>query len=303
MPTITLFGYICRDRNILPDGSQSEIVGGKGLFTAAALSRSGVQTNLVTWLPEKDTALLDALQNYPVTTFVIPIPTGTINTNTHDGDATRATTIMDPMSIEPKHLTADIRSALAQSDGIQISPDLSGKISLETFAFLHNEYGEKISLDAGKYYRTLAPGGQLIPQDTWPERAAYLAHLHTIFLSREDIEPLLATGASLRQIAEEFSVLGPKEVIITLGSKGAFVFDAAAKTAYDIPAFPPKQVFDPTGAGDTFLGAYLGSRAQGHGCESAGRFASMAASAKLNYAGPLRETAEEIEAMLARASA
>jgi hypothetical protein len=33
MPTITLLGYICRDRNILPDGQPVEYVGGKGLFT------------------------------------------------------------------------------------------------------------------------------------------------------------------------------------------------------------------------------------------------------------------------------
>ena len=49
---------------------------------------------------------------------------------------------------------------------------------------------------------------------------------------------------------------GPKMVIIKKGEHGAFLFKE--KSIFFAPAFPLEEVFDPTGAGDSFAGGFMG---------------------------------------------
>jgi sugar/nucleoside kinase (ribokinase family) len=49
---------------------------------------------------------------------------------------------------------------------------------------------------------------------------------------------------------------GPKHVLIKKGEHGALLF--GEKTFFAAPAFPLEDVFDPTGAGDTFAGGFFG---------------------------------------------
>ena len=295
---ITLFGYLCRDRNVLPSGETSEIVGGKGLFTAAALARSGVDVDLVTWLPEADVPLLDALSAYPITTHVIPMSEGTVNTNTHHGDHTLATTRLDPRSITIADLTADIRQAVTSSEVTLLMPDLEGKISLDVLRYLSYDLGLTLAADIGKFFRVRQHDETLTPRYPWPAQGEYLPTLSSIFLSIEDIEPALVNGETLLSVARQMSEQGPAEVIITRGSEGATVFQRETNELIDVPVFPPERLVDPTGAGDTFIGAYVAERLRTDNPNAAGRFAAMAASLKLNYAGPLREVREVIEQRL-----
>lgn len=296
---ITLLGYISRDTNTLPNGQSTEATGGKGLFTTAALARTGVTTDLITWLPEADAELLVALHDYPVTIHVIPIPTGTVNTNRHVDDSTIATTIIDPYVIEPKDLDLTMTHALEYSQVVHLAPDIQSKISLDTIRHLSDTLGLKISADAGKYYRTRQADGQLVPTYPWPEQARYLQYFDLVFLSHEDIEPMIAAGESLLSVARTLAEQGPNEIVITKGSQGSFIYTRDTNEAFDIPAYPAKQVIDPTGAGDTYIGAYLGHRFASDNVIAAGKFASMAASAKLAYAGPLQEPGEVIERLVA----
>ncbi len=56
---------------------------------------------------------------------------------------------------------------------------------------------------------------------------------------------------------------GPKAVLIKRGEYGAILFDEAG--AFFVPGYPLEDVVDPTGAGDTFAGALLGSLASSGG--------------------------------------
>jgi sugar/nucleoside kinase (ribokinase family) len=49
---------------------------------------------------------------------------------------------------------------------------------------------------------------------------------------------------------------GPKHVIIKKGEHGAFMFNS--ESIFFAPAFPLESVFDPTGAGDSFAGGFIG---------------------------------------------
>ena len=59
---------------------------------------------------------------------------------------------------------------------------------------------------------------------------------------------------SLVKAAQKIHTLGPKYVIIKKGEHGALLFDDGK--VFAIPALPLEEVFDPTGAGDTFAGGF-----------------------------------------------
>src|SRR5437763_533396 len=82
-------------------------------------------------------------------------------------------------------------------------------------------------------------------------------------LARVDLVTL--NDAEARQLTEEFNLVkaarwimkrGPKHVVIKKGEHGAFMFTES--TIFFAPAYPLESVFDPTGAGDSFAGGFMG---------------------------------------------
>jgi sugar/nucleoside kinase (ribokinase family) len=87
----------------------------------------------------------------------------------------------------------------------------------------------------------------------------------------EKIDVLTINDEEARQLANEYSLvkaarkilqMGPKYVIIKKGEHGALLFDA--HNVFFAPALPLEEVVDPTGAGDTFAGGFIGYLAQTH---------------------------------------
>ncbi len=61
---------------------------------------------------------------------------------------------------------------------------------------------------------------------------------------------------SLVKAADKIQAMGPKYLIIKKGENGALLFHG--KEVFFAPALPLEEVFDPTGAGDTFAGGFIG---------------------------------------------
>jgi sugar/nucleoside kinase (ribokinase family) len=87
---------------------------------------------------------------------------------------------------------------------------------------------------------------------------------------------LLINEGEARQLSGEHSLIlagrkilgwGPKRVIIKRGEYG--VLNVSAEDLFAAPAYPLEEVFDPTGAGDTFAGGFMGSLAQSGNLEPA----------------------------------
>ncbi|MGH1438769.1 MAG: adenosine kinase [Cellvibrionaceae bacterium] len=85
-----------------------------------------------------------------------------------------------------------------------------------------------------------------------------------------------------------------KEFAITLGSKGALLYDG--EKTITIAATPTKAI-DTNGAGDMFAGAYLYGLTHGYSHEQAGKLASVAAAKVVSQYGP-RLQAEQHQDML-----
>jgi sugar/nucleoside kinase (ribokinase family) len=67
---------------------------------------------------------------------------------------------------------------------------------------------------------------------------------------------LLSGDYSLRRAAKTIMAMGPQTLIIKKGEHGALLFQR--DEVFFCPALPLEEVFDPTGAGDTFAGGFIG---------------------------------------------
>jgi len=84
---------------------------------------------------------------------------------------------------------------------------------------------------------------------------AMLAKVHTIMLNDEEAR-LLAGEHNLRRAAARILKMGPSSIIIKRGDAGALLFHGGG--VFAAPAMPLAEVRDPTGAGDSFAGGFLG---------------------------------------------
>jgi sugar/nucleoside kinase (ribokinase family) len=76
-------------------------------------------------------------------------------------------------------------------------------------------------------------------------------------LSINDEEARQLSGEySLRKAARKIMEMGPTTLIIKKGEHGALLFQG--EEVFFAPALPLEEVFDPTGAGDTFAGGFVG---------------------------------------------
>lgn len=80
------------------------------------------------------------------------------------------------------------------------------------------------------------------------------------------VDVLIINDEEARQMADDYSLvkaaktildMGPSYLIIKKGEHGALLFDKQLNVFF-APALPLEEVFDPTGAGDTFAGGFIG---------------------------------------------
>ncbi len=95
---------------------------------------------------------------------------------------------------------------------------------------------------------------------TRTELEAVLAKVNALIIN--DAEAKQLTGKlNLRDAAADIRAMGPDVVVIKKGEHGCMLFGAEDEI-FVIPAFPLENVIDPTGAGDSFAGGFIGYLAQ-----------------------------------------
>ena len=137
-------------------------------------------------------------------------------------------------------------------------PKLSEDSKRSRLLFLGN-----IQPDLQRGVREQMPDAELVALDTmnlWIEHTKE-SLLRTISVVDvviiNDAEARQLTGIpNLIKAAREILSWGPKALIIKRGEYGAALF--TPDSYFAIPAYPLESVFDPTGAGDTFAGGFMG---------------------------------------------
>ncbi|NHM02661.1 PfkB family carbohydrate kinase [Flavobacterium difficile] len=92
-----------------------------------------------------------------------------------------------------------------------------------------------------------------------PELLEVIKRVDVITINDEEARQL-SGEYSLVKAAAKIHTMGPKYVVIKKGEHGALIFHN--KDVFFAPALPLEEVFDPTGAGDTFAGGFSGYIAQ-----------------------------------------
>ena len=196
----------------------------------------------------------------------------------------------------PKEEMEDLKKRGVQLDGVEIVPDkksffwsgryhedMNSRDTLITDLNVLADFSPKVpdSFQGAEFLMlgNLAPATQLsvikqlktrpklIVMDTmnfWMEIA--MDELKEVL---KQVDMLMVNDAEARQLTGQFSLvkaaktiltMGPKYLIIKKGEHGALLFDK--DSVFFAPALPLEEVFDPTGAGDTFAGGFIGHLAK-----------------------------------------
>lgn len=137
-------------------------------------------------------------------------------------------------------------------------PKLSETSKTARLVFLAN-----IQPDLQRGVREQVTGAELVALDTmnyWIERSR-----ESLLQTIERVDLVIINDAEARQLtgipnlikaARTILSWGPKALIVKRGEYGAALF--TDQSYFAIPAYPLESVFDPTGAGDTFAGGFMG---------------------------------------------
>ena len=268
--------------------------GGTAYYTAVASRSLGLKVAVVTkGAPSDRDPLFKELEANKVAVLERVGESTSIFENTYgEEDLSARTQVLKSMGTP--FVRRDVEGIGAKA--FHLGPLVKSDIPLEVLEQISPE-AEIVSLDVQGMVRPPRLG-QVAEQD-WLDKKTWLKFVH--ILKADELEALVLSGEKDMGHAAAFLYsLGPREVVITLGSRGSVVL--ADGKVHDIPSFPPRNLKDPTGCGDTYMAGYLYKRLKGSSPDRAGRFAAAMSTLKLEGTGPFKGTEEDVVARLSSSS-
>lgn len=283
MNDICCIGHITLDKIITPKQT-IYMPGGTSYYFSHGISHLNDWKNykLVTSLAPSEYSSVDELTGKGLNVEIIPSKKTVYFENSYginqNNRTQRVLAKADPFTVEKiQHIEAKI---------FHLGSLLSDDFSLDVIKYLSKK--GILSVDAQGYLREVR-GENVYPID-WCEKKEALKYVHILKVNEHEAKVLTGLDdyqAAARQLAE----WGVKEVLLTLGSEGSIIY--AENSFYYIPAYPPKEVVDAIGCGDTYMLGYLYMRNKGVSYEEAGCFAAALSTVKLEKSGPFSGTEED----------
>ena len=283
MNDICCIGHITLDKIITPKQT-IYMPGGTSYYFSHGISHLNDWKNykLVTSLAPSEYSSVDELTGKGLNVEIVPSKKTVYFENSYginqNNRTQRVLAKADPFTVEKiQHIEAKI---------FHLGSLLSDDFSLDVIKYLSKK--GILSVDAQGYLREVR-GENVYPID-WCEKKEALKYVHILKVNEHEAKVLTGLDdyqAAARQLAE----WGVKEVLLTLGSEGSIIY--AENSFYYIPAYPPKEVVDATGCGDTYMLGYLYMRNKGVSYEEAGCFAAALSTVKLEKSGPFSGTEED----------
>ena len=282
MNDICCIGHITLDKIITPKQT-IYMPGGTSYYFSHGISHLNDWKNykLVTSLAPSEYSSVDELTGKGLNVEIIPSKKTVYFENSYGINQIIYSACLakaDPFTVEKiQHIEAKI---------FHLGSLLSDDFSLDVIKYLSKK--GILSVDAQGYLREVR-GENVYPID-WCEKKEALKYVHILKVNEHEAKVLTGLDdyqAAARQLAE----WGVKEVLLTLGSEGSIIY--AENSFYYIPAYPPKEVVDATGCGDTYMLGYLYMRNKGVSYEEAGCFAAALSTVKLEKSGPFSGTEED----------
>ena len=290
MSKVCVVGHVTSESIVVGGHRSDPTVGGTGFFSSFAYRKLGLDTTLVTKVADNDRGnLLTKLEHTGVTIRcldsretlqfenIYPSSDPNLRLQNISGFA-------DPLT------TDDLVDVIA--DVFHLGPLAAGDIEPALFAELATRGA--VALDVQGLLRLRQPGQVVL------QMASTIRNLvqHARILKADTEEARLLTGCnSTRDALTELQSWGPSEILITDGSRGSNI--CSPEGIWEIPAYPPTDVVDPTGCGDTYLAGYVTARLKGLSPYQSAHIGALAASHKLEYTGPLQTSFDELSEKIA----
>jgi len=246
MGKLIIVGTVAFDEIETPSGKTDKILGGAATFIGLAASKFEVDAAIVSIVgSDFPQEYLDILSNKNLNLEGLEVVEGGKtfywkgkyhkDLNSRDTLATELNTLADFNPIVP----SSYRDATVVMLG-----NLHPSVQLSVIKQMEKR-PELIVLDTMNFWMDSA----------LPELLETIKHIDVLTINDEEARQL--TGEySLVSAAHKIHKMGPKYVVIKKGEHGALLFHKGE--IFFAPALPLKEVFDPTGAGDTFAGGFSG---------------------------------------------
>jgi len=284
-----VIGHITRDI-IRVGGATRATPGGTAYYTSMALRRLGVRVAVVTKVAKEDkSSLLRDLKKEKIEVLCKEAKRSSVFENVYKGKdledrLQRIQSVSTPFSPQ------DVEGVIATS--FHVGPLTNQDIPVLLLKQLASR-ARVVSLDTQGMLRPARVGA--VREEDWPEKREGLACVS--ILKADEKEALILSGEKIiDKAATTLASLGPKEVVITMGSQGALIY--AEQALHIIPCCTPRKIGDPTGCGDTYMAGYLYQRLKGTPPEMAGTFAAAVAALKLEGYGPFSGSESDVHALL-----
>ena len=258
--SLLVIGSVAFDAIETPFGKTDKIIGGAATYISLAASYSVKPINLVAVVgddfPAADIALL---QQHGVDTTGLQIKAGEKSffwSGRYNRDLNSRDTLVTELNVLGS-FDPVIPEAYQQCDFLMLG-NLVPAVQRTVIERLRRR-PKLIVLDTMNFWMDIA----------MDDLKATLQLVDVLSINDEEARQL-SGEYSLRKAARVIQAMGPHTLIIKKGEHGALLFGPDGQIFY-CPALPLEDVFDPTGAGDSFAGGFIGHLA------SAGRtdFAAM----------------------------
>jgi sugar/nucleoside kinase (ribokinase family) len=187
------------------------------------------------------------------------------------------------------HPTDELLSKLKSFDYIVLSPLFHDNIPLELFTAIKKNLGKKI-VHGNFGMFTYGIGNKFIQKH--PENLMNAAqYIDYLFLDENEIK-FVSQKDTAEEAAKKIQEKGTFMIAATNASKGSRIF--SKDRIIEIPAYPPKRVADPTGAGDVYMAAFIRSLELFDDFEKCGQFAAMTATISLEQRGSFNKSISDV---------
>ena len=292
MNDICCIGHITLDKIVTPKKT-TYMPGGASYYFSHGIRHLEHAENykLVTALAPSEYQSVDEIRALGVQVKVIPSKHTVYFENTYgenqDNRTQRVLAKAVPFAVE--HLQDE------EARYFHLGSLLSDDFPLELVKYLSAK--GTLSVDAQGYLREVR--GEKVFAVDWTEKLEALKYIDILKVNEHEAEVI--TGyTDPKQAAMQLAAWGVKEVLLTLGSLGSLIY--ANGVFYKIPAYPPREVVDATGCGDTYVMGYLYKRNQGADYMEAGCFAAAISTLKLEASGPFSGTEQEAMELIGNSS-
>jgi sugar/nucleoside kinase (ribokinase family) len=244
--SLVVVGTVAFDAIETPFGKTDKILGGAATYIGIAAAKLGVDARIVSVVggdfPQE---YLDLLNKKGIdTTGIKIIPDGKTFfwAGRYHNDMNSRDTLVTDLNV-----LADFDPVLPESYKDSkflmlgnLTPQIQQRV-IEQFP----DRPRLIVMDTMNYWMNTA----------WDDLLKVIGMVDVLTINDEEARQL-SGEYSLIKAARKIIAMGPKYVVIKKGEHGALLFNN--ESVFFAPALPLEEVFDPTGAGDTFAGGFIG---------------------------------------------